>query len=324
MNRIFVTGANGFIGRHLCENLSKKGFVVYGSVRKQNQIDNIAIHKHFVIDNIGPDTNWGTAVHGCDTVIHLASRVHVMHDTSLDPLAAFRLVNTAGTKQLASEAAAAGVRRFVYVSSIKVNGESTSDRPFTAEDIPAPEDDYAQSKYEAEMCLREIESKLGLEVVIVRPPLVYGPGVKGNLQRLMWLIEKGIPLPFASIINSRSLVGIDNLCNLLIHCVESRSAAGNTFLVSDGNDVSTPELLHMIGEEMHKPVRLIRFPRKLLQQVMSIIGYSSEFEKLSNSLQVDINNTCELLGWSPDKTTIQGIADMVKNYLENKTSNTLG
>jgi len=237
--KILVTGQNGFIGIELFRVLQNQGYQVRGAVRRADKIDPDIV----VVGDVGEKTEWGQALEDIDVVVHLANRAHVLHDYSEDPLALFRAINVEGTIQLAKQAVEYGAKRFIFVSSIKVNGERTGEFPFTAADIPNPQDPYAISKMEAESELRKIGEEFSMEIVIVRPPLVYGPGVKGNFQRLTRLVEKGVPLPFAAINNKRSLVSLGNLVNLLALTVVHPAAANQTFLVSDGKDLSTPELI---------------------------------------------------------------------------------
>ena len=256
---VLVTGASGFVGSALCSQLTATGYAVRGT-RRCALPSNIAdTASSITIPDIGPATAWSEALRGVTTVVHLAARVHVMHDTADEPLAAFRAVNTAGTVNLARQAAAAGVRRFIYVSTIKVNGESTAGRPFCAEDHPHPEDVYAQSKLEAELALKSISQDIGLEIVIVRPPLVYGPGVKGNFLAMLRVLQKGWPLPLASCDNQRSFIGLTNFVSLLEKCVSHPAAAGQVFLAADGDDLSTPELLRRVAHALGRKVRCCHF-----------------------------------------------------------------
>jgi nucleoside-diphosphate-sugar epimerase len=260
-----------------------------------------------VVGDINSHTDWSKALeaHG---VVHLAARVHVMDDSAQDPLAEFRAVNVEGTLNLARQAAHAGVKRFVFVSSVKVNGEATLPGcPFNVQDPPAPADPYAISKQEAEKGLRELAAETGLEVVIIRPPLVYGPGVKANFLRLIKTVQKGLPLPLGRVRNKRSLVGIDNLLDLIITCIDHPAAAGQTFLVSDGEDLSTPDLIRKLASAMGRPARLLPVPSTLLRLGGRMIRKSAEVERLVGSLQVDINHTCETLGWRPPVSVDEGI-----------------
>jgi UDP-glucose 4-epimerase len=257
---------------------------------------------------LAADTDWSQALAGVDAIVHAAARAHVMRERSADPLTEFRRVNVEGTLAMARQAAAVGVRRLVFVSSIKVNGEETPrDRPFTAEDPPQPGDPYSVSKLEAEQALRELAVATGLELVIVRPPLVYGPGVKANFLSMMKWLRRGVPLPFGAIHNRRSLVGIDNLVDLLVRSVEHPAAAGRTLLVSDGEDLSTTDLLRRLGLALGTKARLIPIPERVLDLTARAAGGADLARRLCGSLCVDIAATRELLAWSPPVTLDEGL-----------------
>lgn len=254
----------------------------------------------------------------CGAIVHLAARVHIMDDPAADPLAAFRAVNTTGTLKLARQAAAAGVRRFVFVSSIKVNGEATEPgHPFRHDEPPGPQDAYGISKREAEDGLREIAAATGMEVVIVRPPLVYGPGVKANFAAMMRAVQRGLPLPLALVThNRRSLVALDNLVDLLITCIDHTAAANQTFLVSDGKDLSTADLLLRLGKAMDKPARLFPVPVPLLRAGAALLGKRDVAQRLLGNLQIDISHTRETLGWTPPITVDEGLRRVAAGLLE--------
>jgi UDP-4-keto-D-QuiNAc 4-reductase len=295
---VFVTGANGFVGRAVCAELRTRGTAVIAAMREPPPTDAHAVR----MPDLGPESDWTPLLTGrdIDRVIHLAARVHVMNDRVEDPLAEFRRVNTAGTLRLARQAAAAGVRRFVYVSSIKVNGEQTLlGHPFVARVERAPSDPYGQSKFEAERGLAAIAHETGMEITVVRPPLVYGPGVRANFLSMMRWIKRGIPLPFGAIDNRRSLVALDNLVDLLIVCTEHPAAAGKTFLVSDGEDLSTTDLLRRIGQALGKPARLVPVPPAVLTFAATLAGRADIARRLCGSLQVDVKETRSVLGWQP-------------------------
>jgi nucleoside-diphosphate-sugar epimerase len=260
---------------------------------------------------LGTDTVWEGALAGVDTVIHLAARVHIMDDTAADPLTQFRKVNVEGTARLAREAAKAGVRRLVFISSIKVNGEETG-TPYTPDSPPNPADPYGISKWEAEQALLTIGAETGLEVVIVRPTLVYGPGVKANFLNMIKVVHRGIPLPFASISNKRSLIYVGNLVDALAVCATHPSAAGRTYLVSDGEDVSTPDLIRMTAAALGVPARLFPFPLSLMRLVGKITGKTAAVNRLTGSLTVDSSRIRSELGWKPPFTMREGLRETAK------------
>ncbi len=260
-----------------------------------------------VVGDLADAPDLREALAGVAAVIHLAGRAHVMRETAADVDGAFRRANVEATHQLAAQAAAAGVRRFVFLSSVKVNGERTGDRPFTEADAPAPEDAYGRSKQAAEQALHGIAAATGLEVAIIRPPLVYGPGVKANFLRLLRLVERGMPLPLASVRNRRSLVGVSNLCDLIVRCLAHPAAAGETFLVSDQQDLSTPELIRAIAAAMGRPARLVPFPVAALRLAGRLAGQGDAVERLVGSLQVDSTKATRLLGWTPPVFIEEGL-----------------
>ena len=267
------------------------------------------------VGDLLPTTDWGLALQGVDEVVHCAARVHVMQDDATDQLQAYREVNVYGTLNLARQAAQAGVRRFVFVSSIKVNGEATQPgQSFTADDVPAPLDPYGVSKLEAEQGLRRIEAQTGMGVVIVRPPLVYGIGVKANFAALMRWVARGIPLPLGAIYNSRSMVALDNLVDLLVSCVKHPAAAGQTFLVSDGEDVSTSELLRRTAQAMGKKAFLLPIPAFVLELGAALLGKRAVVQRLCGSLQLDINKTRQLLRWNPPVSVDEGLRRAAEGF----------
>lgn len=294
--KVLVTGASGFLGAQLFDQLKSGGvYQVVGAVHRKSGF--LAPYVH---GDLLHETTWNMVLQGVSAVIHCAARVHVMGDQSSDPLAEFRKVNVEGTLNLARKAAVAGVRRFIFISSIKVNGESTIlGVPYQADAQVAPTDSYGISKMEAELGLRALAAETGMEVVIIRPPLVYGPGVKANFFNMMRWLHKGVPLPFGAINNRRSLVGLENLVDLIMNCIEHPAAANQTFLVSDGEDLSTTELLRRMGVALGKPVHLLPVPSRLLEVGAAILGKQALAQRLCGSLQVDISKTHELLSWSP-------------------------
>jgi nucleoside-diphosphate-sugar epimerase len=305
--KVLVTGANGFIGRALCAQLQHDGHQVVAAVRRPCGLVN-----ELVVDENG--SRWAQALSGCDAVVHLAGRAHVMCDEAEDPLQAFRAANVDVSAQLALLAARAGVRRFVFMSSIKVNGERTSlDSPFTPSDAPAPEDAYGMSKWEAEQALQSIAQASKMELVVIRPPLVYGPGVKGNFCRLIEWVKAGIPMPLGTVYNKRSMVALDNLVAFTVLCAnfaESPRAAGQVFLVSDGDDVSTTELLHRVAKAYACKTRLIPVPTWLLSRAARLLGRSVAAERLLGSLILDASKAHKLLGWQPSVTMDEQLKKM--------------
>ena len=317
MSKVLVTGANGFVGRHLCQ-LLRSSYEVRAALRSQKLSNKLSDHEYVAIGEINTNTNWEAALRNVDCVIHLAARVHVMRETAVDPLTEFREVNLHGTMNLAKQAVAAGVKRFIFVSSIKVNGEATTGRAFSEDDEPMPVDPYAISKAEAEEQLLALGLETGLEVVIVRPPLVYGREVGGNFLRLLKLVNRGVPLPLASIKNVRSMVSVSNLCDLLMQCVEHPQAVGQIFLVSDGMDWSTPELIRRIACHMEKPPHLFFFPLPLLKMAGWLLRQSNAIDRLCDSLVIDISKTRERLDWLPPQSADEGVHQVVEWYMENK------
>lgn len=293
---IAVTGATGFVGRALCRHLAeaRQPFRALGRRAAAGVV---------AVGDIGPDTDWRAPLAGADTVIHLAARVHQMRDGGRDTLPLYRETNVEGTRTLARQAASAGVRRLVYASSVKVNGERTRPgRPFRPDDAPAPDDPYGRSKLEAEQALAAVAAETGLEVVVVRPPLVYGAGVGANFKALVALVRRGLPLPLGAVRNSRSLIAAENLADLLLHCATHPDAPGSTLLCSDDQDVSTPALLRAVGAAERRPVRLFSAPPWALRAAGRLAGQGAAVDRLTESLQVDISETRARLGWRPPFT----------------------
>ena len=300
--KVLVTGANGFLGRNILEFCQLRSLEVRACAR------NADISKPYWA--ISPDlegaADWSALVNGIDVVIHAAARAHMRKEELVDRLSEYRRVNVEGTLSLARQAAAAGLKRFIFISSIGVNGNITT-RPFRVDDQPNPAEPYAQSKWEAEQGLMRLAAETGMEVVIIRPPLVYGPSAPGNFGSLVRWIEKGFPLPLGAIHNKRSLVGIDNLVDLIIRCVDHSAAANQVFLAGDGEDLSTTELLRGVGKAMGRTARLTPVPAGLLQFGATLLGRKAMSQRLLGSLQVDISRTCELLDWKPPYTVEQGL-----------------
>jgi len=315
-----ITGATGFVGDAVIKRLISDGALVVAAVRRK-PVHWTAQCSVVEVGNMEHDSDWSIALAGIKSVIHTAARVHVMNDQAADPLAEFRRVNVAGTLNLARQAAAAGVRRFVFLSSIKVNGEKTqTGYPFSASDAPNPSDPYGISKHEAEEGLRQIAEQTGMEVVIIRPVLVYGAGVKGNFLSMMRWLHKGFPLPLGAINNKRSLVSLDNLVDLIVTCLSHPAAANQTFLVSDGEDLSTTELLRRTALAMGCKARLIPVPAFIMQAGARLLGKGDVAQRLYGSLQVDISKTRSLLGWNPPITVDQGLVRGAEEFLRNQNN----
>ncbi len=313
---VLITGATGFLGTHLIHRLIRDGRYIPTATVRSASCPNTKI-RSIAVGDLLPNTDWTAALDKIDVVIHLAARVHIMQDTSDNPLDMFRTINTAGTLNLIQQADAAGVCRFIYLSSIKVNGENTTGRkPFTAVDNCHPIDPYAISKFEAEQGIIELSNQSDMEFVILRPPLVYGPGVKANFLSMMQWLDWGLPLPLGAINNQRSLVAVENLVDLIITCIEHPPAGNRIFLVSDDEDVSTTELLQQIGDALGKPARLLPIPQTYLVKGLSLFGKRAVAQRLCESLQVDICETKDVLNWKPPVSMEEALARTAKAYLE--------
>ena len=306
-----VTGANGFVGCGVLERLHAALRPVTGSVRNEPQ------RRGCVRGPALEGGDWSRLLEGCDTLVHTAALVHLTREAASDSLRAFRTVNVDGTLNLARQAAAAGVRRFVFISSVKVYGEQSAlAHPFTPTDAPSPKDAYGISKAEAEAGLKAIAAETAMEFVIIRPPLVYGLGVKGNFAAMMRAVARGLPMPFGAVTdNRRSLVGLDNLVDLIVTCIDHPAAANQTFLVSDGEDLSTADLLRRLGVAMGKPARLINVPPALLGSAAAMIGKRAVAQRLLGNLQFDISHTCSTLGWKPPISVDEGLRRAVQGAL---------
>lgn len=310
---IGITGPNGFVGTTLRKRLSSyKTHEVRGLSRTPRSAMDIEI------GDIGPDTKWQSALSGIDCIVHLAARTHLIDDAAANPLDEYRRINVQGTRQLALQAASCGVRRFVFVSSIKVNGERTINNPFSETDTPKPEDAYGISKREAEELLREIAAQTGMELIVLRPPLVYGRGVKGNFLRLLKAVDIGLPLPLASIRNHRSLIHVANLADAIIACIDNPNATNNTFLVCDEGAISTPDLIRKLAEGLNRPARLFPCPVSLLMLSAALCGRKTAFARLVGSLTVDDSAIRRKLGWVPGISMDQGLIDTAKWYHQSK------
>lgn len=306
---ILVTGASGFVGSALIAAAPGRHLR-----RALRQPALQALPGDAIVGDIGQATDWKTALEGVDCVVHLAARTHMHGKEDTETLAMYRNVNVEGTRRLARQAADSGVRRFVFLSSIKVNGEATLENPFKETDPPAPQDAYGITKRDAENALRAICADSKMEWVILRPPLVYGPGVKGNFLRLMQLIHRGLPLPLASIENRRSLIHVANLADALITCIDAPAAAGHTWLASDSGEISTPELIRKLAAAMDRPARLLPCPVTLLKLGAALCGQPEAVARLTGSLVVDASSLRNTLGWHPRILLDQGLIDTARWY----------
>jgi UDP-glucose 4-epimerase len=313
-----VTGATGFVGRALVPSLRERGWIVRAATRSAART---VADEHVSTPGLGEAFDWAEALRGVDCVVHLAARVHVMRDASSDPLAEFRRANVEGTILLARAAAAAGVRRFVFVSSIKVNGESTREGvPFKADDSPAPADPYGVSKREAEDALLQLGRDTGMEIVVIRPPLVYGPGVRANFEAMMRWLRRGVPLPLGAMHNRRTLVALDNLVDLIATCLEHPGAANEILLAGDGEDLSTTDLLRRLADALGVPARLVPVPGWILESAAALLGKRAVAQRLCGNLQVDISKARRLLGWTPPVPVNEGLRRTAAHFLEQQRS----
>lgn len=321
--KVMVTGANGFVGKALCQQLVKgHDDIVIAAVRSSNQAPEGTIP--FICGDINNFTKWDRGLTGIDTVIHLAGRAHVMKESSSDPLSLYREVNTQGTIALAKQAAASSVRRLIYISTIKVCGEgqrSIHDRPFNEAHNPDIQDPYALSKWEAEQALIDIAESSQMEIVIIRPPLIYGPGVKANFFQLMDAINKGLPMPVAGIRNRRDMVYVGNLVDAIINCIDNPEAANKTFVLADDKGASTPQLVKHIAQAFDKPVRLIWVPISLLSLAGTITGKKKVIDRLCDSLIIDDQKIRQELGWKPPYSIQHGIKETVKWFIRYRHTN---
>jgi nucleoside-diphosphate-sugar epimerase len=305
--KVLVTGASGFVGRALCAELRQRGFVARAAVRNSAAVSR-ARADTVIVGDIDGQTDWALALAGVDSVVHTAARVHVMRDTAADPLVEFRRVNVLGTLNLAKQAAAAGVRRFVFISSIGVNGWQTqSNRPFCESDAVAPHNAYALSKLEAEQGLYALAASTGMQVVVIRPPLIYGYQAPGNFATLLRAVKSGLPLPLGAVNNARSLVGLSNLLDFIVTCLVHAKAANQTFMVSDGQDVSTTVLIRAMAQAYGKWALLVPVPVWVLQAAARVLGKGEAVQRLCGNLQVDITKARTLLGWKPPVTFSEGL-----------------
>lgn len=317
MEHIFITGAGGFLGKDLIRRLQSEGrYRLSASVRNAETNVTAGVVTHFT-GAMDTRTSWTAALTGVDVVVHCAARVHIMADKAADPLQAFRDVNVDATLHLARQAAAAGVRRFVFISSIKVNGEESQvGRPYTPDDEPKPIDAYGLSKWEAEKGLLQLAEEVEMDIVIIRPVLIYGPGVKANVQNMMRFLRRGIPLPLGAIHNKRSFVALDNVTDLIVTCLDHPAASNQVFLVSDDEDLSTTDLLRRMARALHTPARLVPVPSWLLKGTAKLLGMSGFSQRLCGTLQVDISKTRSLLGWAPRIGVDQALDGTARHFLD--------
>lgn len=315
MVELFITGASGFLGRSLVSYFaSRSGYSVRAIYRSTQSTAKVVNCQNILVSDIVTD-HFAEMLVGVDCVIHSAALAHVTNESLDNAISAFRRVNVQGTLNVANAAVEAGVRRFIYISSIKVLGEETFDAPFNADSVPAPCDPYGVSKFEAEEGLLDIALKTGMEVVIIRPPLMYGPGVKANFLALMKCLRWRLPLPLKGINNKRSLVSVDNLLDFISVCVEHPAAAGQAFLVSDGEDLSTPQLLSRLGRAMGKPAMLFTVPESIIVAGANLLGRPAIARRLCGSLQVDIDKSRRLLGWTPPYNVDNSLSKVVRDFL---------
>ena len=312
-NKILITGATGFVGSHLLQMALAQNREVICPVRSKNRTTDLGANQ---ISSIDSKTDWQAHLNNVHTVIHCAARVHVMNETVADPLAAFREVNLHGSVRLAEQAAAAGVSQFIYLSSVKVNGEMTLEgSAFTEKDAPQASDAYGISKQEAEAALLELGQRTGMAITIIRPPLVYGKGVAANFLSLLIWVKKQVPLPLGSIHNQRSFVFVKNLCDFILHCVQNSLAYNQIFLISDGKDLSTTELLQASAKALEVPSRLFPFPASLITFAASLLGKKNIADRLCQSLQVDSSKARKQMRWTPPYTVQQGLRESAANLI---------
>jgi nucleoside-diphosphate-sugar epimerase len=315
--RILITGATGFIGSALCMKLMQTHHFVRAAVRSGKGENCLKDIEYFETGEIGAETNWSKALDGMEAVVHLAGKSGCPNDKSLHSLPNFQSVNVRGTEHLASSAAKMGIKKFIYVSTVKVHGEETK-APFTENSVCSPRDSYGVSKWEAELALQSISAKTGMNVVVLRSPMVYGASSKSNFVRLISLVRSGIPLPFASISNKRSMIYVGNLVDAILHCVEKKEGGSQTFLVSDGEDISTPDLMRLIALNLNTKVRVISFPERLLKATAKICRRDEEMRRLTGSLQVDSSKIKSILGWKPPFTLQEGMAQSIRGLMKSK------
>ena len=317
--KVLITGANGFVGKAVCQHLTDADFTVRKALRSSLNSQKQAQEDSHIIGEISASTDWSQALTGINSIVHLAARVHVMDDSATDPLSEFRKVNVTGTVNLAQQAARANVQRFIFVSSVKVNGEKTDSKYFTENDAPAPQDPYGISKFEAEQALLQVARETGLEVVILRPPLMYGPEVKANFYQLMNAIYRGWPLPLGKINNQRSLLYVGAFADAIKTCLTHPNANGKTFLVSDEKSFSTAELIKRLGHFLQSPPRLFDLPVSWMKFAGKLLGKASTIDRLTSSLVVDSHKIRRELNWTSPYSFDAGIQKTAEWFLANKS-----
>jgi len=315
---ILVTGANGYIGRALGKELSERGYSVYGAVRGTMEEGIAGYQQLFSTGDLGETTDWGDALKGIECVIHLAARAHKLNESQKEAADLYHEVNCNGTLHLAKQAAKAGVKRFIYISSIGVLGDKSESSPFTNHSAYAPATPYTHSKMEAEIGLDEIAENSEMDIVVIRPPLVYGEGAPGNFLRLLKLVKLGIPLPFGALHSTRSMIYLDNLLDFMIKCIDAPAAVNRKWVISDGSNWSTAELVRQIASSMGKRLFLIPIPLFLLRFVGTLVGEVIAVDKLSSPLRVDNSDTMKLLGWEPPYAPEYGLKRSVEHYILEK------
>lgn len=317
MDRLLLTGASGFVGKEILSRLCNSSAYKLRTLSRRVIPDLPANVEMALIDDLSTHSDFSKELSGVKVVIHAAGRAHILDEKHQSPASAYRNVNVNATLSLANQAIKSHVKRFIYISTIKVNGESTpAGIPYTADDLPAPQDAYARSKYEAEQELLALKHSSKMEIVIIRPPLIYGPGVKANFLSLLDAIARGVPFPLGSIRNRRSLIALDNLVDLIVTCVYHPAAANQIFLASDGDDISTPDLVRRMAQAMGRSARLLPIPPSLLILGASFLGKHNKIQRVCESLQIDIGKTRELLGWTPPISIDEGLAKVARWYIE--------
>jgi len=312
--KVLVTGASGFIGRSCVRELASAGFLPIAVLRTIQKKSLVKPHEFVLVPDVRDRSAWTKALRGVDAVVHLAARAHVMSENSENPDAEYARVNVNGTKVLLQCCAEKGIRRFVYLSSIKVNGDATEVVPFSADDPPAPMDPYGRSKRDAELLIRHVCEEHNIDWTIIRPPLVYGPGVKGNFARLIGLVRSGMPMPFGACKNKRAMIYIGNLCSLISQTLSTEASCNKIFLVSDGHDLAVAELIERIGEADGKKVLLFRVPIAVLSALAAALGRSQDLRRLTQPLEIDVSSTYRILGWRPPYGINEALYETLKDW----------